>query len=99
MGTETGVKLDTGKLRLDLVPPSLIKGVGEVLTFGAIKYTPNGWQTVPNAKERYLAALYRHLIAHQEGEVVDEESKLSHLKHAATNIAFLIYLEENPQIS
>lgn len=97
MGTEAGVKLDTGKPRLDLVMPELICGVGEVLTFGARKYTPGGWKTVPQANERYLSACLRHLTAHMSGETNDEESGLSHLKHAATNLGFLLHFAENPQ--
>lgn len=93
MATEAGVKLDQDKIRLDLVPPELIEEVGKVLTFGAKKYTPNGWKTVPNSTERYMAALLRHLMSHQKGEANDPESGLSHLSHAATNIAFLIHLQ------
>lgn len=94
MGTEKGVKDDGAKIRLDLVPPELIEEVGKVLTFGAAKYTPNGWQTVPNGEERYYAALLRHLIAYKRGEINDPESGLPHLSHVATNVAFLIWLEK-----
>jgi len=93
MGTETGVKLDTGKIRLDLIPTELIEGVGKVLTFGAEKYTENGWKDVPGAEPRYYAALLRHLVAYRKGERIDPESGLSHLEHAACNIAFLLYLD------
>lgn len=100
MGTEltnpiVGFKADQDKLRFSLVPPILVEGVAEVLTFGAKKYTPNGWMHVENAKERYTDALLRHLYAHLAGETHDLESNLSHLKHCATNIAFLIQFEEN----
>ena|SRR6218665_2272260 len=98
MGTEKGVKLDDDKLRLDLVPPSLIIGVGEVLTFGAKKYTPNGWQHVPDAKQRYEAALMRHLMSYKAGEELDFESGLSHLKHLLTNAAFLLWFEEKEKM-
>jgi len=88
-----GRKYDTGKLRYSLVPPVAIKGIAEVLTFGASKYGPNNWQLVDNAEERYLDALYRHLEAYRAGESHDPESGLSHLDHAATNAAFLQYFE------
>lgn len=94
MGTEAGVKLDTGKNRLELIPVELLESVGRILTFGAEKYTPNGWKTVPNGKERYYGALLRHLVAWKKGEIVDPESGLPHLDHMACNIAFLIYLEK-----
>ena len=90
---EKGLKYDTGKLRYSLVPPIAIKGIAEVLTFGASKYGPNNWQLVDNAEERYLDALYRHLEAYRAGKRYDPESGLTHLAHAATNVAFLQYFE------
>jgi len=89
-----GLKYDTGKLRYSLVPPVAIKGIAEVLTFGASKYGKDNWQLVDNAEERYLDALYRHLEAYRAGESHDPESGLTHLAHAATNVAFLQYFED-----
>lgn len=89
-----GRKNDQGKNRLDLIEPQFIEGVGEVLTFGATKYEPNSWQNVEDAEDRYYAAALRHLMAWRRGEVVDEESGLSHLKHVATNIMFLLHFEK-----
>lgn len=89
-----GLKFDQDKVRLSLITPNFVNGVGEVLTFGAKKYAPNSWQTVPNAKERYEDALYRHWLAYLGGDKVDKESGLSHLKHLATNAMFLLYFEE-----
>jgi len=89
----TGLKYDDGKLRYSLVPPIAMKGLAEVLTFGAKKYAPNSWQTVPNGQERYLDALYRHLEAYRAGEKIDSDSGLSHLSHAISNVAFLLHFE------
>lgn len=89
-----GMKFDENKLHLELIPPSLIIGVGEVLTYGAKKYAPNNWRYVTHAKERYQGALMRHWYAYLAGEKLDEESGLPHLYHVATNIAFLIELEK-----
>lgn len=89
-----GKKNDEDKNRLDLIEPEFIEGVGEVLTFGAKKYEPNNWQNVDDAQDRYYAALLRHLFAWRKGEKNDEESGLSHLKHAATNLMFLLHFEE-----
>jgi hypothetical protein len=97
MGTEAGVKLDQGKLQLSLIPHEAIIGLGEVFTFGAEKYTPHGWKTVPDAKKRYEDAMLRHYYSHKAGEENDSESGLSHLKHMLTNMVFLIYLEENEE--
>lgn len=96
MTNNTFKKNDGGKARYDLVPPSLMRGVAEVLTFGAQKYDAHNWKNVPDA-DRYTAALYRHLEAWREGEVVDEESGMLHLWHAATNLAFLIELGHQPK--
>ena len=89
-----GLKYDTGKLRYSLVPPEALRGIAEVLTFGAEKDEPNSWQDVENAEERYLDALIQHIEAYRSGEALDPESGLHHLKHAACNVAFLIYFEE-----
>ena len=95
---DRGLKYDAGKLRYGLIPPSALKGLAEVLTFGVKKYTPNSWQTVEHGDERYLDALYRHLEAFRSGESIDEESKLHHLKHALCNVAFLLHYEEQKEI-
>ena len=88
-----GRKNDQGKNRLDLIEPQFIEGVGEVLTFGAQKYEPNNWQNVEDPEDRYYAAALRHLMAWRKGETADKESGLSHLKHAATNLMFLLHFE------
>ena len=86
-----GLKFDAGKLRYSLIPPEATRALAEVLTFGARKYAPNSWQTVPNAPERYLDALMRHLEAHRSGELYDPESNLPHVYHLLCNAAFLAY--------
>ena len=42
---------------------------------------------------RVFAALMRHMWAWWRGEVNDPETGMSHLWHAATNIAFLLAFE------
>jgi hypothetical protein len=85
-------KHDGGKLRYDLIEPVMIEELCKVITYGANKYEDNGWKQVES--ERYVAALFRHLLAWRKGETHDDESGMKHLSHALTNIAFLIYLEE-----
>jgi len=89
-----GRKDDQDKIRLDLIEPEFIEGVGEVLTFGAKKYEADSWQNVEDAENRYYGAVMRHLVAYRKGEETDPESGLSHLKHAACNIMFLLHFEE-----
>lgn len=86
-------KHDQGKLRWDLVPWRALKAVVAVLTFGATKYAPGGWKTVPGARERYFAAIMRHLTAWWDGERIDPESKLPTLAHVICCALFLLGFE------
>lgn len=86
-------KADAGKPRPTLVPPSLIWAVAATRGYGAMKYqSDDNWKQVE--PQRYRDALYRHWLAYQGGEVNDPESGLPHLWHVATNVAFLIEMEE-----
>jgi hypothetical protein len=90
------VKFDTDKAKLHLISPSLINGLGEVLTFGAKKYAERNWEGgMPYS--RYFGALNRHIWTWWDGEDLDPETKLSHLKHAAACIMFLIETEKRIQ--
>jgi len=85
---EPGAKVDAGKNRLGLVLGGFalaLEQVGWIGTFGAEKYSPNGWLSVPDGQERYKDALYRHLLAYERGEDVDKDSDLLHLAHLAWN--------------
>lgn len=85
---EAGAKLDAGKIRMGLVYEgfaSPLKEVARVGTFGANKYTDNGWKAVPKGLDRYTDALYRHLSAEAEGELYDPETNILHAAHAAWN--------------
>lgn len=86
------MKFDSGKLRYGLIPPEATKALAEVLTYGAKKYKPNNWKN--GEPDRYVDALYRHLEAWRAGESHDDESGLPHLSHALTNVAFLLWFEE-----
>jgi len=91
----TGMKYDSGKLHYSLIPTQATKALAEVLTFGAAKYAPNSWQTVPDGERRYLDAAMRHLEAYRSGETIDYESGLTHLSHLLCNAAFLVYFEND----
>ena len=95
MSTEKGVKLDSGKNRLGLVLGGFSHAlwfVGCVGTFGANKYTDNGWQEVKNGRSRYLDALLRHLFKVFMGEETDKESGLPHLAHVCWNALAILEL-------
>lgn len=82
-----GVKLDAGKVRVGLVfrgfPRALLR-VAAVATYGANKYTPDGWQSVADGIDRYDDAKGRHLLAGYI-EPADVESDIEHQAHEAWN--------------
>lgn len=84
---DPGAKLDAGKPRVGLMMQGFARAllaVSEVATFGAVKYSPGGWQYVPNGQERYDDAKGRHLL---QGyiEDIDPETDLQHLAQEAWN--------------
>lgn len=96
MGTEVaGVKHDQNKIKPRLIinsMPRALAAVSTVATYGANKYTEDGWVDVPDASKRYADAMYRHLLQHAGGETHDEESGLHHLAHAAWNALAVLEL-------
>ena len=91
-----GMKFDAGKPMAGLMVSDFanaLLAVAEVSTFGVKKYAPHSWATVPNARERYNDALYRHLFLAAAGEAQDQESALLHAAHVAWNALALLELE------
>lgn len=78
-----------GKARYDLLPPEALIALTEVIEYGAMKYKARDWEK-GNDFSLYFAATQRHLWRFWQGEDIDTESGMNHLKHALTNIAFLI---------
>ena len=87
-----GIKHDSGKLRLDLIPPECLEEIAKVLSFGADKYSDWNWAKGFKWSRLYGATL-RHLYAHMRGESKDKETGISHLAHATCNLVFLMYHE------
>ena len=87
-----------GKLRWELLPLSLVRHIVAVYSFGATKYAPNTWQELPDGYDRYKAALFRHIDSYESGELVDPESRLHPLAHAAWNALAMLYfaLKKHP---
>ena len=86
---DSGAKLDSGKPRADLVLAGFaraLEGVIKVGTYGASKYSDNGWLSVPNGISRYADAGRRHYFRRKAGESLDSESRLLHLEHEAWNV-------------
>jgi hypothetical protein len=85
---EPGAKLDAGKNRVGLVLfgfARALQEVSQVGTYGANKYTDNGWQEVPDGERRYTDAMMRHLLREASGETHDLDTGLHHAAHAAWN--------------
>lgn len=82
-----------GKLPLHLIDPIALRTLGEVLQYGLNKYGIENSTSYQHGKmETYIAAMLRHLLAYQEGEIIDPESKLPHLHHLFFNAYVLIYI-------
>lgn len=82
-----GAKLDAGKVRPDLIlsgMPRALLAVAEIGTFGANKYSEDGWLSVPNGIKRYTAAMDRHRLK-ESIEPTDPDSELAHAAHLAWN--------------
>ena len=90
-----GMKFDSEKPRWDLLPFESLTAIVLVLTYGAKKYAPENWRKVNDWRDRYFAALLRHLVAWKQGEKIDPESNLPHLAHAGCCLLFLLALDKN----
>lgn len=103
---EKALKTDEGKPRWSLLMRGCNKALDaavRIMTFAVQEppegkgYQPHSWKDVPNAKERYEDALYRHLSAIQSGEDVDPESGELHWAHVVTNAMFLYEFHEEDE--
>jgi hypothetical protein len=103
----SGYKADEAKVRLDLIPPEFIFAVGEVMTYGANKYADRNWEKGMKWSRPFAAAM-RHLWAWWAGRgptnrnflfgSEDDETRFSHLWHAACCLAFLVSFEERMMV-
>jgi Domain of unknown function (DUF5664) len=91
---DTGVKLDSNKPDLSLIPTDAIWGTAAALSYGANKYARHNFRK-GIAYSRLVAAAMRHLTAWNEGEELDSESGLSHLDHAMATLAMLKFMSVN----
>lgn len=82
-----GAKLDAEKPRAGLVLGSFSRALTEVArvgTYGARKYSDNGWESVRDGEARYTDAMLRHWLLSRTEEV-DQESGLLHLAQVCWN--------------
>lgn len=87
--TETaGFKKDGGKARPALMGINAIRGLSDVLAYGAKKYDDDNWRLGMRWR-RVADALLRHVFAYLAGEDRDPETGLLHMDHALCNAMFL----------
>lgn len=89
-----GAKLDAGKTQAALLLGfgDALEAVAQVASYGAAKYTPEGWKHVPDGRKRYQDAAGRHLLK-MSYEEFDPESGLPHEFHYAWNVLAALQLK------
>ena len=93
---EVGAKLDSGKTRVGLVLSGFANALMEVSkigTYGAEKYTDNGWMEVSDGIARYKDAKERHMLKEAIEGPVDKDSGLLHAAHEAWNALAVLELK------
>lgn len=88
--SKLGIKYDSEKPQLGLISGKAINELGKVLTFGAKKYGKDNWRDLEDLQFRCLSAALRHLMEVVDGNLIDEETGLSHFAHAMCNMMFAI---------
>lgn len=91
-----GVKHDSEKVRLDLIPVLPHLAVARVLTHGASKYAPWNWAK-GIVYSRCIAACERHVADFKAGRYADEETGEHILAHAICELMFLLHFELSGQ--
>lgn len=94
----SGLKHDSDKSRMDLIDSEFLEGLGNVLKFGAGKYSAHNWRAGINSS-RLIGAAFRHLSEINKGNDIDSESNLPHVDHLACCVMFLKWmLKHKPEL-
>lgn len=88
-----GKKYDQEKPDLSLLSSKALIQIAEVMTHGKKKYGAQNWRKGLEWS-RVFAAVQRHLLAWNDGETYDQETRLNHLAHAGCGIMFLLEYSE-----
>ena len=84
-----GLRYNTGKNQLELLPAEWVWGLGMVMTRGAIKYDTRNWER--GMKWSYpIGCALRHIFKFVCGERYDVETGCHHLAMAAWNVLALM---------
>lgn len=83
-------KLDWTLYTIDCRPA--MKTVVQVLAYGAKNYGVRNWckGNTPEFRRELRAAIERHTDALDNGELIDQESKLPHIGHIIASWTFLL---------
>lgn len=88
-----GTKHDSGKPRIDLVPPGPIIEVAKVFTDGAVEYGDYNW-IKGLSYSRLYAAMQRHLLDFWLGKDIDKSGHRA-LAHACADIMMLMEMPKD----
>jgi hypothetical protein len=83
------------KPRYDLIDPGFLRGLAEVLAYGAEKYGDRNWQKADEVAARDAANhAFEHLL-----KLVNGDTSEDHVHHLACNVMFLShYLTRFPNL-
>lgn len=85
--------MEAAKLAFELMPAISLEAWLRVIMFGAYKYAPNNWRgmMLEGQQHQFLAAIQRHALKMQKGEVLDPDTGLPHAAHIMCNASFLTW--------
>lgn len=91
------MKFDQEKNRWDLVPFEQLDKVVEAYTHGAKKYAPHNWKNFPSdeGREKYFAALMRHVSEYRAGQKIDPKTGLHHMAQVVFNALTMMWFDDN----
>lgn len=72
--------------RFDLVPPSSLKAVAEVMAKGAVKYSENNWKRITT--NEHINHAYNHVNLYLLGDTSEP-----HLEHAMTRLMMAYHVD------
>lgn len=88
-----------GKVKMELIPPYPLEMLGMLYTWGATKYAKHNW-TKGLLWSETLAAIKRHTLKIEKGELIDKESGIPHsICIAWQGFAFYENMRTHPELN
>lgn len=87
------MKYDSDKTPIHLLPTIPLFAIAKVFGFGAKKYAQNSWRSKNHKAVSWMrtyGSIISHLLLWAAGQDNDDESGMSHLWHAGTQLMILI---------